>query len=662
MEIFGHFALVIAFVVSLYIISVSVFGIKKKREELLKSAENGVTVVFCLLNCAVFSLFYLLLRSDFHVKYVANYTNHTLPLIYKLAAFWGGQEGSLLLWGWLLGLFAFIIVIQYRKKGLVILPYIIFVIMGTISFFIFLNVFLSNPFDVFRFIKTNGELTSFIPGDGNGLNPLLQHPLMIIHPPLTFIGYAGFTVPFAFAISSIFTRKLGDVWINYTRRWTLFSWFFLGIGIILGARWAYVELGWGGYWSWDPVENASLMPWLTGIAFLHSVIIQEKKGMLKVWNVVLILLTFVLCIFGTFITRSGIISSVHAFAESSIGWYFLGFIIIVLVSSIFIIMRRMDYLKSSHKLDAILSRESGFFYNNIVFFGACLIILFGTVFSTISEAIADLKITLGPQFFNRIFFPIGIFLLILIGITPLLAFRKTSLKNLKKSMFLPTLLSIILCLILIIFGLRNFNAFIYFIMISFVTFVIIMEFYKGISMRIKRKKEKFLSALINLINYNKRRYGGYVVHLGIIFMFMGITGSFFNKETEKMMEEGDEIIFKNYQITLKEIRREDHQNYFSESLFLEVYKNKKLLGKFSPEKRIYKASNQTTSEVRIHSTLKEDIYMIYAGKASDNNKVVIQVLWNPLVKWIWIGTFILSIGTIILFLPDSKKIIKIEEF
>ena len=655
MEVIGDFVLIVAFVISLFVVAVSIIGIRKKRADFLHSAENGVTATFWLLNIAVFSLFYLLFKSDFHIEYVANYTNRTLPLMYKFAAFWGGQDGSLLLWSWLLTVFAYIIVIQYRKKDLIILPYVILIMMAVASFFIFLNLFLSNPFDVLARVSSDGTVKTYIPSDGNGLNPLLQHPIMIIHPPLTFLGYVGFTVPFAFAMSALFTRKLGDGWIKYTRRWTIFSWFFLGVGIILGAKWAYVELGWGGYWSWDPVENASLMPWLTGTAFLHSVIIQEKKGMLKTWNITLIILTFILCIFGTFITRSGIISSVHAFAESSIGWFFLGFIGIVFLFSLIIIFKRFDFLKSSRSLDSILSRESGFLFNNIVFFGASAAIFWGTMFPYFSEAFSGNKITLGPPFYNKVFFPIGIFLLLLTGIAPLLAFRKTSLKSLKKNIFLPTLLSIILCFILALLGVKNIHALIYFTIGLFVFFVIILEFYRGILSRIKRNKENFFKALINLISYNKRRYGGYIVHLGIFMIFIGITGSFFNIAVKKEISEGDTINIKDYQIKYETLLKNNLRNYISESVLLEVSRGGKFLKPFTPERRLYKASNQITSEVRIYSTLKEDLYMIYAGKTFDSDKVVVQILLNPLVKWIWIGAWTLSFGALIIFMPNNKK-------
>ncbi len=656
MEIVGNFSLIIAFVISLFVVFFSILGIKQNRQDLLKSSENGVVVVFWLLNISAAALLYLLLKSDFRVEYVANYTNRTLPLIYKFAAFWGGQQGSLLLWSWCLSVFTYIIVIQYKKKDFILLPYVVLIMMVTTSFFIFLNLFLSNPFDLLASVSADGITKLITPNDGKGLNPLLQHPLMIIHPPVTFLGYVGFTVPFAFGLASLFTKQLGNSWIKYTRRWTIFSWFFLGIGILLGARWAYVELGWGGYWSWDPVENASLMPWLTGTAFLHSVIIQEKKGMLKIWNIVLIVLTFVLCIFGTFITRSGLISSVHAFAESSIGWFFLGFISIVMLLSFILILKRLDFLKSANMLDSILSRESGFLFNNIVFLGACAAIFYGTIFPKISEAWAGIQITLGPPFFNRIFYPIGIFLLILAGITPLLAFRKTSLKSLKNNILIPLFLSVLVFIILILFGIRNIQAIIYFVIIAFVLFVIILEYYKGIASRVRTRKENVFKALLSIISYNRRRYGGYIVHLGIIMMFVGFTGAFFNTEMKKEIGIGDNINIKDYRIVCNDIKETENLNYISESVILEVSKAGKFLKTLVPEKRFYKANNQNTSEIRIYSTIIEDLYIIYSGRVSgEDDRVVIHVLLKPLVKWIWIGCWVLSIGSLMIFLPGFKK-------
>ncbi len=653
MLVIGNIALIAAFTLSLFVMAVSAAGIATKRRDLLNSAENGVTTVFWLLNVTVAALFYLILISDFRAAYVAHYTSRDLPVIYKIAAFWGGQEGSLLLWSWLLAVFAYILVRQNRKDALSYFPIVVFVMMCVTSFFVFLTAFLSNPFDLLVSVDSAGNTAFYTAKDGSGLNPLLQHPLMIIHPPITFLGYAGFTVPFAYAVAALFSRQGGGRWISITRKWALFSWLSLGMGIILGARWAYVELGWGGYWGWDPVENASLMPWLTGTAFLHSVIIQEKKGMFKVWNYFLVVFTFLLCIFGTFITRSGLISSVHAFAESSIGGFFFMFIVIILILSFLLFMKRRSLFTSDRMLESVLSRESGFLFNNVVFLGACVVILWGTLLPTISEGFLDIKVTLGPPFFNSVFFPIGIFLLVLMGITPLLAFRRTS--NIVKNLMPVSAAAAAVLLLIVFFWTRDVHIVIYFSLAVFVFLVIALEFYNGVRVRRKRTGENIFSAFINLVIKNKRRYGGYIVHFGMVMMFVGFAGAVLNKEIKREVKEGDSINIDGYNVAFRELKRVDTKRYYSEQLILDVSKGNGNVETFMPEKRVYRASNQSTSEVRISSTFFKDLYLIYAGRAGGSNNVILQVLINPFVKWVWIGGWVLLLGTCVLFLPDSIR-------
>jgi len=416
MSTLGSFSLWLAFIVSAYALIASLVGVKIKSLKWIKSGENAVFAVSGLLTLASIVLIYAFLIHDFQIQYVAEHSSRSLPLVYRLSALWAGQEGSLLLWEWLLAVFASLILLQNRGKNEQLLPYVVAVMMGISFFFLGLLVFTSRPFL---------ELPSFL-SDGRGLNPLLQNPGMIIHPPTLFIGYVGFSVPFAFAIAALLSGQLGDTWIKSTRRWVLFSWLFLGLGNLFGAQWAYVELGWGGYWAWDPIENASLLPWLTGTAYLHSVMIQERRGMLKVWNMVLIILTFTLTLFGTFLVRSGILSSVHAFAVSPLlGTLFLTFIGGVLLFSFILLLGRLELLRSENELDSLLSRESTFLFNNLILVGAAFAIFWGTVFPLISEAVRGVKITVGPPFYNQIMVPIGLALLLLTGICPLISWRRT---------------------------------------------------------------------------------------------------------------------------------------------------------------------------------------------------------------------------------------------
>ncbi|MEE9557641.1 MAG: cytochrome c biogenesis protein CcsA, partial [Candidatus Adiutricales bacterium] len=441
----GYYSLLFAFFISAYSGLVSFIGARANRGDMLDSSRKAALAVFGLLTLAVAALIYALVTRDFSLAYVTKYTSGTLPMIYTVAAFYAGQAGSLLLWGWLLAAFSVLVLFQNRRQNRELLPYVLSVLMALTFFFILLMVFVTNPF----------EKLSPVPLEGHGLNPMLQNPGMIFHPTTLFLGYVGFSVPFAFALAALITGQLGDVWIRTTRKWTMISWFFLGAGNLLGAQWAYVELGWGGYWAWDPVENASFMPWLLGTAYLHSVMIQEKRGMLKVWNMLLILGTFMLTIFGTFITRSGIIASVHSFGQSSLGYIFLAFLGLILVVSLTLLVFRLPDLKSRNRLDSLLSRESSFLYNNLLVVGIAFTVLWGTLFPIISEAVRGVKITVGPPFFNAVIIPIALALLLLTGICPLIAWRKTSVKKFLNKIILPAVLPLIGTVIFFLAGIRS---------------------------------------------------------------------------------------------------------------------------------------------------------------------------------------------------------------
>src|SRR5712671_1653533 len=450
MENIGALAILLAFCLAAYAVIGSVIGKLKKSPFLIVSAERAVYSVWILLTLASGLLIYFLLTGDFRLAYVASHTDQSMSNIYKFTAWWGGQEGSLLLWAWLLSTYSAVVVFMNRRKFRDMMPWVTSVLMVTQSFFLILIAFVLSPFAVLMAGRGN-----IVEGMGRGLNPLLQYWTMVIHPPMLYLGYVGFSVPFAFAIGSLITRQPGDAWIATTRRWTLVTWLFQSTGIMLGAAWAYHVLGWGGYWGWDPVENASLLPWIAGTAFLHSVMMQEKKGMMKVWNIVLISTTFFLCILGTFLTRSGVVQSVHAFARSDIGKYFASFLVIGIAATIYLILDRLDYLKSESQLESVVSRESSFLFNNLILLASCFAVLWGTLFPVISEAISGEKISLDPAWFNRLMIPIGLFLLFLTGVGPLFAWRRTSTESLRRNFLWPGVAACSLVTALFVVGMRD---------------------------------------------------------------------------------------------------------------------------------------------------------------------------------------------------------------
>ena len=654
---FGNLSLTLAFTFAIYAVISLITGTKTGRRDLIKSGENAVYVYFALITSAVVGLLYLLVTSNFQIEYVASITNRDMPVYYKLAALWGGQAGSLLFWTWILATYAAIVTFRNRQRRTNLVPAAVGIMSMTTLFFLSLNVFAENPFSELAMSHAGlEEQLPFAPADGRGLNPLLQHPVMVIHPPILYLGYVGMVVPFAFAIAALITRELGNAWITLIRRWTLIAWGLLGFGIILGGKWAYMELGWGGYWAWDPVENASLMPWLTATAFLHSVIVQEKKNMLKVWNVTLIIATYLLVIFGTFLTRSGVVSSVHAFAQSSIGIFFVSYIAIAGGLCVWLVFSRLEYLKSENELDSVVSRESGFLFNNLVFLGACFAVLWGTVFPVISEAIQGEKISVGAPFFNKINIPVGLFLLFLTGVGPLLAWRKTSPRSLKKNFLWPMAVAMVAAAILFATGVSGFYPLVSFLLCVFVTATIFVEFFRGIRARMRAHGEMLHHAFLRLIGKNKRRYGGYIVHFAIVLIFIGFTGNAFNRETKGEVTEGDTISLGAYELRCEQIEEGETPNYTYIVATLSATKNGKPMGTLVPEKRFYHASEQGTSEVALRSNLAEDLYVVFAGVNEDNNRAVIQIFLNPLVAWVWIGTIVMIVGTVVAILPDGRDV------
>jgi len=665
----GQFALALAFVVTAYAIVASLVGIRLKNDKLIDSGKRAAIGTFICITVAIACLGYLFVQSDFSVAYVAGHSNKALPIYFKIASIWGGQEGSLLFWGWLLTLYSALVVVQNWKKHSSLMPYVIATLMGTSLFFTAMHLFVVNPFKLSGVALPDGSTNLFTPVEGSGLNPLLQDPLMVIHPPMLYLGFVGFVVPFAFAMAALLTKQLGDTWIRTTRRWTMIAWFFLGTGILLGGNWAYHELGWGGFWAWDPVENASLMPWLIGTAFLHSVMVQEKKGMLKVWNMVLVTLAYIMALVGTWLTRSGIVNSVHAFAASPIGGYFLAFIIVGLSASLYLITDRLPYLKSDNEMQSVVSRESSFLFNNLILLASCFAVFWGTLFPVISEAAPKWlgggeRVTVGPPYFNRVNVPIAIFLMFLTGVGPLLAWRKASTNSLKRNFLIPAITAIALGIVLLFYpGLKpwpigggEFYAWLAVMMATFVAVTIVREFYKGARARSYGSGENFFEAVTNLTLRNTRRYGGYIIHFGFVLLFIGWSGQAFKVDVPGIEAGiGETFSVRNYIFRVDDLKVDEDPNYTAQVATVSLFENRKKVAILYPEQRHYKAGEQqSTSEVALRSTAKEDVYLVFQGGNSDGSKAIFQLYLNPLTAWVWFGGVVLGLGTLIAMLPNKK--------
>jgi cytochrome c-type biogenesis protein CcmF len=651
MENLGALALILAFCFAVYSVAGSLIGKWKQKPFLVVSAGRAVYTVWALVAIASGILVYSLMTGDFRMVYVASHSNKSMPLYYKFASWWGGQEGSLLFWSFLLATYSAVAAWTSRGKFRDMMPYVTAVLMTTEAFFLMLITFVISPFQVF----TVGKGIQSV-GDGQGLNPLLQYWTMVIHPPMLYLGYVGFVVPFAFAFASLVTKQPGEAWIHTTRRWTIVTWLFQSTGILLGAGWAYAVLGWGGYWGWDPVENASLLPWITATAFLHSVMMQEKKGMMKVWNMVLISATFFLCIFGTFLTRSGVVSSVHAFAQSPIGKYFVTFLAIAIAGTIYLILDRLDYLKSESHMESVISRESSFLFNNLILLASCFAVLWGTLFPVISEALTGDKISVDRPFFERVNVPIGLFLLFLTGVGPLIAWRRSSVESLKRAFLWPSIAGLVLMVVLAALGMRHPYALLSFGLCMFVAWTIISEFYKGAHAISGKSGKNLFASAIELTHRNTRRYGGYTIHMGIVLMFIGFTGWAFRLDSTVEVQPGSITNIGHYQLRIADLTQGENANYVWNRAVIEVSRDGQSLGTLEPEKRLYKASKQPTSEVAIRRRLNEDLYLNYAGMSNDNTKAVIQTYVFPLVSWIWIGYWVLLIGTLVCLIPPKVRL------
>ena len=655
MDVFGSFALLLAFVCAVYALVGGIAAILTRHPLLIKSTRQAGMATCILIFLATFSLEYLFFSDNFASAYVVSHSNRDLSTFYKVAALWSGQEGSLLFWSFLLSIYVLSVLVVYRNKNGELMPYVGVVLAGVQIFFLALNNFVASPFKMLGNVSASGAIEPFVRMDGNGLNPLLQYPEMVIHPPNLYSGYTGFTIPFAFALAALLARYPGEKWIHLTRKWTMIAWCFQSCGILLGAHWAYAVLGWGGYWGWDPVENASLLPWLTGTAFLHSVMMQEKRGMMKVWNVWLVFTTFLLCILGTFLTRSGIVSSVHAFAQSSIGSWFVGFLCLIMVVCLTAYIKNRDYLKSENRLDSVVSRESSFLFNNLLFLVACIAVLSGTLFPVFSEWFTGNRISVGPPFFNKIMIPIGLALLFLTGVGPLLAWGRTSKESMKRNFGWPLLAGIVAAVVSFAVGYRNVFSTLCLFLCGFVGWTIFLEFYRGARVIAARSGMNLLFSAQELAMRNTRRYGGYVVHFGMVLIFIGLAGAAFNIDVQKTMNFGDSMKLGPYTLILQSADTKADKNYTAQRMIVEVLKDNQQSMLLYPEKRLFQGRDQSSGTmVAIYSTLREDLYVVFAGQDQDTNLPVVHAFLNPLVKWIWFGGVWVVLGTLLALVPSRK--------
>jgi len=642
----GSYALYLMLVFAVYAGVAAIAGALKDRPDLVRSAERGVYATFGLLCVAVFGLEWGLLGDRFDLAYVAQNSSREQPWPFKVVALWGGQAGSLLLWAFILGGFSALAVWQNRNRNRALIAWVIPALMLNLVFFGVLLCFISEPFEVLPPAR--------VLSNGNGMNPLLQHPAMIIHPPLLYIGFVGFAIPFAFAFAALATGELGTQWFRTTRRWTITAWFFLGCGIMLGGRWAYEVLGWGGYWGWDPVENASLMPFLVGTAYLHSVMIQEKRGMLKIWNLALIGLTYSLCLFGTFLTRSGVVQSVHSFTSG--GWFgfvFLAYVTIVAAIFFAALIWRVPQLRSSSRLDSLLSREASFLMNNWVFLGLCGIVFFGTMYPVFSEALTGARIQIGPPFFQRYAGPLAVFLLLLTGIGPLIAWRRATWVNLRKSFLRPAICAALGGLAIYALGMREFYPVAFVTLCAFVAGTVLEEYGRGIGARMRRG-ENPVRAFFELVRRNQRRYGGYVVHLAVVFFFVGFAGAAFNLEETRLLRPGETWELGRYTLEYRQARPVSHPHYAGAVARIAVYEAGEPIGILAPEKRVYFQQEQPTTVPAVASSLNEDLYVILAGLEPDQS-AALKVYVNPLVNWIWIGGWVFVFGNALVLWPLPER-------
>ena len=642
----GHTSIVLAFLLALSGIVIPIIGSRRNDARYLAYTRLAILGQFVLVTLAASSLIYGLVTTDFSIKYVAFNTTRATPIYYRVTGLWGALEGSLLLWEWILIIFSGIVAWVYRDRHREMMPWVLMIFSIVSAFFLCVVGFVSNPFE-----------TIFpIPMDGRGLNPLLEDANMMTHPPLLYTGFVGLTVPYAFAMAALIRGKVDEGWIVATRRWTITAWFFLTLGNLVGAWWSYHVLGWGGYWAWDPVENAAFMPWLPATAFLHSVQVQERRSMLKVWNLSLIIIAFSLTIFGTFLTRSGILSSIHAFSSGPVGTVFLVFLAFVLLSSFGLLAYRSDQLKGQPELDSMVSRESAFLLNNIVLVSALFTIFLGTIFPLLSEAVAGVQVSVGAPYFNSVTVPLFLLLVFLMGVGPMIAWRKASWDNLKRNFLWPATASLVFALGLFVWQVRDVLPLLGFTLLAFVVFSILYDTALALRARHRIAGEGVFSGLITLARRNQRRYGGLVVHLGVVLIIMGIAGSMtYSLEREATLALKEHLTVGRYLIEFEGLKGEQQPTHFRVEGAFRVFHGADEVGVLSPALKFFPTQQSPVGRAVHRSSISDDIYLILSGFSElDKNQATLKVLVRPLVVWIWIGGFVIMLGTLVAILPLGK--------
>jgi cytochrome c-type biogenesis protein CcmF len=618
-------------------------GARTGRAALVESAQHAALGIFTLVTACFALLTYAFLTFDFSIRYVASNTNLGTPFYYRITGVWGALEGSIILWTWMLALYTLILIVRHREGARELYPWALATMLGILAFFLLVMSVAAPPF----------QRQLPVPADGRGLNPLLEDTGMITHPVALYLGFTGFTVPFAFAMAALAAGRVGDTWLVLTRRWTIVAWYFLSLGLLIGGWWSYHVLGWGGYWAWDPVENAAFMPWLTGTAFLHSVMIQERRRMLKLWNIVLVILTFGLTLFGTFLTRSGVIASVHAFTQGSIGVLFLGFLALVMLTALGLVAWRWDTLRSQGNLDSVVSRESAFLLNNVLLVAAAFTVFFGTVFPLLSEAVRGVKVSVGAPFFNQVNVPLFLSLIFLMGVGPLIAWRRASLENLKRNFLWPVVLGIVAAALAFALGARSALAALTFATTVFVAATIAVDIVRATRARL-RVGERLLPAVGGLLRRHNRRYGGFVVHLGILIIALGVTGSHaWSVQTETTLRRGETAELAGYRLRFDGLSAAEESNHFKVVGAFTVT-NGRALGVLMPAKKFYPQEQAPIAYVDYRLGLREDVYVVLGDFARDGSQATIKLQVNRLVSWIWIGGVVLTLGALLAILPDRR--------
>jgi len=663
---FGYGVFVLTFLLALFSVGAAVIGYFDKSDRWVEAARRAMLLTFPLITLATLSLVYLLVTGHYELQYVYSVISNDMPFYLKVTALWGGQAGSLVLWSWLMSAFASAVTLRKWERDRDLLPWVIVVTSLTLAFFLALSILYENPFARWwqttagdyvprMFAPTGAILVS--PADGQGLNPLLRHPGMILHPPMLYLGFVAFVIPFAFAIAALVTGRSDDRWIRLTHRWTLVAWLFLSLGLVLGMRWAYDVLGWGGYWSWDPVEIAALMPWLSGTAFLHSVMIQEKRGMFKQWNMFLIILTYSLVVFGTFLTRSGVLSSVHAFAESAIGPMFFVFIGITFITSVALLIYRWKDLRAEVEMTSLFSREALFLLNNLLFMGVLIVCFWGVIFPLISELFTGQKVTVGPPFYQRANAPLFGGLMALMGIAPLSAWGKSTFKTLGRALWKPSIPSALVPVVLAILGVHNWIALVGFTLVGFVIFVTLFEFWRGARSRQKQLNENFLVALWKLVGRNRRRYGGYMIHISMVVMAIGILGiELYQTTTQKTLAVGEDIQITGYTIRYDSLAQFPYTDgRIVTRAVISVFRGGKFLGELYPRYDYY-PSGQPMTIAGVRSTLADDLYVVLVNWENVSAaQAPFKVYDNPLVNWLWIGSLMFIFGFLVAAWPEGDE-------